>query len=95
VKIGGQTRMSVAEGNGPVNALDKALRKDLGRYQDVIKGLKLVDYKVRIFQGGTDAVTRVLIDSADGPSAGPRSASAPTSSTPRSRRWWIRSPTGW
>lgn len=66
VKIGGQTRMSVAEGNGPVNALDKALRKDLGRYQDVIKGLKLVDYKVRIFQGGTDAVTRVLIDSADG-----------------------------
>ncbi|MGL4439953.1 MAG: citramalate synthase [Bosea sp. (in: a-proteobacteria)] len=66
VKIGGHTRMSVAEGNGPVNALDKALRKDLGRYQDVIKGLKLVDYKVRIFQGGTDAVTRVLIDSADG-----------------------------
>jgi 2-isopropylmalate synthase len=65
VKIGGQTRMSVAEGNGPVNALDKALRKDLGRYQDIIKGLKLVDYKVRIFQGGTDAVTRVLIDSAD------------------------------
>jgi 2-isopropylmalate synthase len=56
----------VAEGNGPVNALDKALRKDLGRYQEFIKALKLVDYKVRIFQGGTDAVTRVLIDSADG-----------------------------
>ncbi len=66
VKIGGQSRMSVAEGNGPVNALDKALRKDLGRYQEFIKALKLVDYKVRIFQGGTDAVTRVLIDSADG-----------------------------
>jgi 2-isopropylmalate synthase len=66
VKVGGQTRMSVAEGNGPVNALDKALRKDLGRYQDAIKGLRLVDYKVRIFQGGTDAVTRVLIDSTDG-----------------------------
>jgi 2-isopropylmalate synthase len=65
VKVGGQTRMSVAEGNGPVNALDKALRKDLGKYQSLIKGLELVDYKVRIFQGGTDAVTRVLIDSAD------------------------------
>ncbi len=65
VRIGGQSRMSVAEGNGPVNALDKALRKDLGRYQDVIRHIKLVDYKVRIFQGGTDAVTRVLIDSAD------------------------------
>ncbi|MGL4727451.1 MAG: citramalate synthase [Bosea sp. (in: a-proteobacteria)] len=65
VKVGGRTHMSVAEGNGPVNALDKALRKDLGKYQGFIGGLKLVDYKVRIFQGGTDAVTRVLIDSMD------------------------------
>ena len=65
VKVGSRTLMSVAEGNGPVNALDKALRKDLGKYQAAIKGLELVDYKVRIFQGGTDAVTRVLIDSAD------------------------------
>ena len=51
------------EADGP--ALDKALRKDLGRYQSFIKGLKLTDFKVRIFQGGTDAVTRVLIDSTD------------------------------
>jgi 2-isopropylmalate synthase len=65
VKVGSRTHMSVAEGNGPVNALDKALRKDLGKYQGFISGLKLVDYKVRIFQGGTDAVTRVLIDSMD------------------------------
>ena len=65
VKVGSRTHMSVAEGNGPVNALDKALRKDLGRYQSHIGGLKLVDYKVRIFQGGTDAVTRVLVESAD------------------------------
>ncbi|MGL4975263.1 MAG: alpha-isopropylmalate synthase regulatory domain-containing protein, partial [Bosea sp. (in: a-proteobacteria)] len=65
LKVGSRTHMSVAEGNGPVNALDKALRKDLGRYQSHIGGLKLVDYKVRIFQGGTDAVTRVLIESAD------------------------------
>ncbi len=56
---------SVAEGNGPVNALDQALRKDLGRYQDFIRDLELVDYKVRILTGGTEAVTRVLIESRD------------------------------
>ncbi|MGE0630061.1 MAG: citramalate synthase [Hyphomicrobiaceae bacterium] len=54
---------SVAEGNGPVNALDGALRKDLGRYQRHIDDLELVDYKVRILTGGTEAVTRVLIES--------------------------------
>lgn len=56
---------SVAEGNGPVNALDQALRKDLGRYQDFIKDVELVDYKVRILTGGTEAVTRVLVESCD------------------------------
>ncbi len=56
---------SVAEGNGPVNALDKALRKDLGRYQRHIETLELVDYKVRILTGGTEAVTRVLVESRD------------------------------
>jgi hypothetical protein len=45
---------------GPVNALAKALAKDLGPYQAVIDDLRLVDYKVRITQGGTDAVTRVI-----------------------------------
>ena len=54
-------------GNGPVNALDSALRKDLGRYQKYIDGVDLVDYKVRILTGlhGTDAVTRVLVESHD------------------------------
>jgi 2-isopropylmalate synthase len=56
---------SVAEGNGPVHALDQALRKDLGRYQALIKDVELVDYKVRILTGGTEAVTRVLIESRD------------------------------
>jgi 2-isopropylmalate synthase len=56
---------SVAEGNGPVNALDQALRKDLGRYQSNIATLELVDYKVRILTGGTEAVTRVLVESRD------------------------------
>jgi 2-isopropylmalate synthase len=66
VRIDGETMMSVGEGNGPVNALDNALRKDLGRYQGYIDDLELVDYKVRILTGGTDAVTRVLIESRDG-----------------------------
>jgi len=66
VKVGEELLISAAEGDsGPVNALDIALRKDLGRYQSLIEGLRLVDYKVRIFQGGTDAVTRVLIESGD------------------------------
>jgi len=56
---------SVAEGNGPVHALDQALRKDLGRYQAHIKDVELVDYKVRILTGGTEAVTRVLVESRD------------------------------
>ncbi|CFX42842.1 Uncharacterized AIPM/Hcit synthase family transferase aq_356 [Candidatus Filomicrobium marinum] len=56
---------SVAEGNGPVNALDGALRKDLGRYQKYIEGVELVDYKVRILTGGTEAITRVLVESHD------------------------------
>src|SRR4029079_543190 len=56
---------SVAEGNGPVNALDQALRKDLGRYQKHIQDVELVDYKVRILPGGTEAITRVLVESRD------------------------------
>ena len=65
VMIDGETRHSVAEGHGPVNALDEALRKDLGKYQAEIGDLELVDYKVRILTGGTEAVTRVLIESTD------------------------------
>ena len=67
VRVGDEVLISAAEGNGPVNALDVALRKDLGKYQDLIQDLELVDYKVRIFQGGTDAVTRVLIEFGDRP----------------------------
>ena len=65
VVIDGEERMSVAEGHGPVNALDIALRKDLGKYQAEIADLELVDYKVRILNGGTEAITRVLIESHD------------------------------
>ena len=72
VKIGGEKMLSVSDSldeggsdRGPVNALAKALGKDLGPYQDMIADFKLVDFKVRITQGGTEAVTRVIIDSED------------------------------
>jgi 2-isopropylmalate synthase len=66
VAVDGEEILSVAEGNGPINALDIALRKDLGRYQSIIRDLELVDFKVRILNGGTGATTRVLIESRDG-----------------------------
>jgi 2-isopropylmalate synthase len=65
VRVAGEIVMSVGEGNGPVHALDQALRRDLGKYQDYIRDLDLVDYKVRILTGGSDAVTRVLIETRD------------------------------
>jgi 2-isopropylmalate synthase len=65
VKVDNETMISAGEGNGPVNALDVALRKDLGKYQGYIRGLELTDYRVRILNGGTEAVTRVLIESQD------------------------------
>jgi 2-isopropylmalate synthase len=65
VKVGAENMISAAEGNGPVHALDLALRKDLGQYQKYIGGLKLTDYRVRILNAGTEAVTRVLIESED------------------------------
>jgi len=65
VDVAGERLISAGEGIGPVNALDVALRKDLGKYQKYIDGLKLIDYRVRILNGGTEAVTRVLIESED------------------------------
>jgi 2-isopropylmalate synthase len=65
VKVAGETLHNVATGNGPVNALDEALRKDLGKYSTHLSDLKLVDYKVRILTSGTEAVTRVMVESAD------------------------------
>lgn len=73
VKVDGKKMLSVSESmdengtdRGPVNALSKALAKDLGRYQAYVEDIRLVDFKVRITQGGTEAVTRVIIDSEDG-----------------------------
>ncbi len=69
VAVDGEEKMSVAEGHGPVNALDIALRKDLGKYQHEIADLELADFKVRILNGGTEAITRVLISRAMPPGA--------------------------
>ena len=65
LKVGDKIINSEGEGNGPVNALDKALRKDLGVYNKYLEDLVLVDYKVRILDGGTEAITRVVIESSD------------------------------
>jgi len=65
IRVEGELLMSVAEGNGPINALDLAMRKDLGKYSSRIHDLELVDFKVRILDGGTGAVTRVLVESGD------------------------------
>jgi 2-isopropylmalate synthase len=70
VKVAGEALHNVGTGNGPVNALDDALRKDLGKYSAYLADLRLVDYKVRILTSGSDdgtgAVTRVMVESADG-----------------------------
>jgi 2-isopropylmalate synthase len=65
---GGEREIVTGEGNGPVNALDHALRTAIERAYPVVNKFELVDYKVRILdQGhGTDAVIRVLIETADG-----------------------------
>ncbi len=65
VNVDGDVLISVGEGNGPVNALDQALRKDLGKYSPYIEDLRLADFKVRILTSGTEAITRVMIESAD------------------------------
>ena len=73
VMVNGEKKLSVSESmdksgsdRGPVNALSNALAKDLGPYSAIINDMRLVDFKVRITQGGTEAVTRVIIDSEDG-----------------------------
>ncbi len=68
VRIGERRVLAVAEGNGPVNALDSALRSAIGGHYPELAGIHLVDYRVRVLDSGTGtaAVTRVLIDTTDG-----------------------------
>lgn len=68
VHVAGERVLATAEGNGPVNALDGALRQALGAHLPWLDTVELSDYKVRILPGtsGTDAVTRVLVETSDG-----------------------------
>ncbi len=68
VKVGEEFMHTAAEGNGPVNAADTALRKALTRFYPSLSVIKLVDYKVRILEGstGTESQVRVIIESSDG-----------------------------
>lgn len=67
IQIGDEEKIIAADGNGPVNALDRAIRKGLSEKYPQLDDLKLVDYKVRIINSGvgTQAITRVLIESED------------------------------
>ena len=68
LEVDGKKIVCEGEGNGPVNALDNAIRQNidkLNKYSKYLKDLKLVDYKVRILNTGTEAVTRVSIESTD------------------------------
>jgi 2-isopropylmalate synthase len=68
VLVGGERIVATAEGNGPVNALDGAIRAGIGSHFPALSGVHLVDYRVRVLDSakGTGSVTRVLIDSTDG-----------------------------
>jgi len=67
IKVGGKIEHTAAEGSGPVNALDNALRKALDKFYPKLREVKLLDYKVRVLASGqgTGSVTRVLIESGD------------------------------
>ncbi len=67
VRVRGERVIATAEGNGPVNALDQALRVALWKHYPTLAGFDLADYKVRILEGshGTGAVTRVLVETSD------------------------------
>ena len=67
ISVEGKQELSAAEGNGPVNAMDKALRQVLSNFYPVIDKMKLTDFKVRVSSGGaTASVVRVVIESTDG-----------------------------
>ena len=68
IRVGGQTEITAAQGDGPVNAIDRSLRKALERFYPALAEVRLTDYKVRVLDGNhaTEAKVRVLIESTDG-----------------------------
>jgi 2-isopropylmalate synthase len=67
LQVDGDVEHTASEGNGPVNAMDKALRKALERFYPSLKDVRLIDFKVRVLAGGagTAARVRVLVESGD------------------------------
>ena len=67
IAVGGTEELTAGEGNGPVNAMDEALRRALLRFYPQVNKMRLTDYKVRVLNSGaTASVVRVLIESTDG-----------------------------
>ena len=68
ISAGGEVIEAEGSGNGPVNAIDRALRSGLEKFYPELAKLELTDYKVRILEGrlGTGAITRVLVETSDG-----------------------------
>ena len=97
VRVGERMLQTASEGNGPVSALDGAVRKALLEFFPSLSEVRLVDYKVRIIDSaaGSGASIRVLMESTDGGSTGGRSAARPTSSRPVGLRSPTASSIGW
>jgi len=98
VKVGEEIIHTAASGNGPVNALDAALRKGLKEFFPALSQVKLTDYKVRVIDqgGGSDATVRVLVESTDGQETwrtvgcSPNIIEASMQALVDSLEWWLR-----
>ena len=90
--VGDRLEVTAAEGEGPVHALDCALRKALEVFYPSIADVRLIDYKVRVVEHkrATAAQVRVLIETTDGDSVWTRSAHRPTSSMRAGKRLWTQ-----
>lgn len=92
IAVDGVEEITAAEGCGPVNALDLALRKALMRFYPILERVRLSDYKVRVSgsDSATASVVKVFIESTDGTVFGGQSACRPTSLTPAGRLCWMQ-----
>jgi len=94
ISVDGRAEHTAALGNGPVNAMDNALRKALEKFYPEVAEVKLLDYKVRVIrQGGTGSSVRVLIKSGDRDAIWAPWGSRTTSSRLPGRPWWTASGT--
>ena len=91
IRVGSKVKIAASDGDGPVNALDKALREALAEFYPCLNEVRLIDYKVRVMEpkDATAARVRVLISSATGAISGRRSAFLRISLKPAGLHWWI------